>query len=246
MAEKKIKVGFENLPAPIVEDLRGDMSTRVVKPHVYHVTELVYCLRKAWYRRVHPERGEWNVKSLWNICRGNTFDGRWTPLFDIHQRNYRVKRRGTTISGTLDFVYEEVAGRFLYDLKMPASTFYKKREGAGQGYRRQVQAYLALAHANGELLDVCQSRVLMVAEDVVVEEVEEWTDMLDTFLWPRAFALDSALKDKDSSGLPGPEEEWECSPEYCPADVDFRIEGALAGTVPALTPLAGASQEEPV
>ncbi|MCW4049150.1 MAG: hypothetical protein NWE89_05370 [Candidatus Bathyarchaeota archaeon] len=231
------KVGFEHLPDPIVCHLKKSVKYRLPKTHVYHVTELIYCLRKAYYRRVHPKQATFNTRSLWNIYRGFTFDRQWSPLFKINQKTYTVTRDGISIRGTLDFVYDDGNGDILYDLKMPASTFYKKREGAGQGYRRQVQAYLALGHANRELLDVCRSRVLMVAEEVVVEEVEEWTNMLDSFLWSRAFALDAALNDKDPSGLPGPEEEWECLPEYCSADIDFRIEGARAGVVPALNPL---------
>ena len=220
-----LKVGFENLPAPIVSHLRDAMTMRHAQPHVYHVTELIRCLRLAWYRRTYPEQVKWSVKSLLNIYRGSIYDARWTPLFKVHQKNYRAKRRGVTITGTLDFVYEGI----LYDLKMPTVITYKKIYGAGQGYRRQVQAYLSLAHANGELLDVHRARVLMVAGDVVVEEVAEWTDMLDSWPWPRAFLLDSALNSGDPSLLVGPEESWECREEFCPADVDFRIKCAYQG-----------------
>lgn len=227
VTENKIKVGFENLPTPIVEYLQGDVSVRHPQPHRYHVTEIIYCLMKAWYRRMHPERSTWTTRSLWNISRGNTFDQEWTSLFEVHQKNYRVKRQGITVTGTLDFVYDDGGGDILYDLKMPASTFYKRRGGAGLGYRRQVQSYLALAHANGELLDVHRARVLMVAGDVVVEEVEEWLGMLDSWLWPRAEALDAALGVGTPAGLPVAEEGWECGadPEgvpYCSADQFFR------------------------
>ena len=222
-----IKVGFENLPTPITIHLQDAVTTRPAQPHVYHVTELTGCLRKAWYRRVYPERVEWTLRSLWNIYRGITFDKKWTSLFEIHQKTYRVKRQGVTVTGTCDFVYDAGDGLVLYDLKMPASTFYRKREGAGQGYRRQVQAYLALAHANGELTDIHRARILMVAEDVVVEEVEEWTDMLDTYLWPRAELLDAAFSVGSPVGLPAAGEGWECGGDsegvsYCPADSFFR------------------------
>lgn len=227
MTETKIKVGFEHLPAPIVQHLQKTIFTRPVKPHHYHVTEIIYCLMKAWYRRTHPERTRWTTRSLWNICRGNTFDKKWTPLFGVHQKNYRVTKGGITITGTSDFLYNDGDGDVLYDLKMPASTFFKKREGAGQGYRHQVQAYLALAHDNGELTDTHRARVLMVAEDVVVEEVEEWEDMLDEYLWPRAQALDMALQAGVPTNLPSTKETWECNADsegipYCPADHFFR------------------------
>ena len=173
MTETKIKVGFEHLPAPIIQHLKKHISTRLTKPHYYHISELIYCLMKAWYRRTYPQRINWTTRSLWNVYRGTIFDKKWTPLFGVYQKNYKVEKGGIVISGTLDFIYNDGDGDILYDLKMPSSTFFKKREGAGQGYRHQVQAYLALAHANGELTDIHRARVLMVAEDVVVEEVEE-------------------------------------------------------------------------
>jgi len=182
---------------------------------------------KAWYRRTYPQRINWTTRSLWNVYRGTIFDKKWTPLFGVYQKNYKVEKGGIVISGTLDFIYNDGDGDILYDLKMPSSTFFKKREGAGQGYRHQVQAYLALAHANGELTDIHRARVLMVAEDVVVEEVEEWEDMLDAYLWPRAQALDMALQAGVPVNLPATKETWECSSDsegipYCPADHFFR------------------------
>ena len=223
-----VKVGFENLPAPIVLHLQGSITAWPVQPHVYHVTEIIYCLRRAWYKRTHPERVEWSVRSLWNVYRGSTFDNKWTSLFKIHQKNYRAKRRGVTITGTLDFVYDDGGGPILYDLKMPVNIELKKIYGASQGYRRQVQAYLALAHHNRELTDVHVARVLMVGgSGVVVEDVSEWTDILDAYLWPRAFILDAALRAGSPVSLPPAEEGWECGvdPEgvpYCPADPYFR------------------------
>lgn len=223
----KVKVGFEHLPAPIVLHLQDSITTWTIQPHVYHVTSLIYCLRKAWYRRTHPERVEWSLRSLWNVYRGSTFDYKWTPLFKIHQKNYRAKRHGIIISGTLDFIYDDGEGPILYDLKMPVNVESKKVYGAGQGYRRQVQAYLALAHHNRQLTDVHSARVLMVGSDVVVEDVPEWTDMLDAYLWPRAFVLDAALRAGSPTSLPPSEDGWECGvdPEgvpYCPADSHFR------------------------
>lgn len=221
------RVGFGLLPKPIISHLEDALVTWPVQPHVYHVTELVRCLRQSWYRRVYPERVKWTVKSLWNIYRGNLFDQKLTSLFEVHQKNYKIKKDGITISGTLDFVYDNGEGPVLYDLKMPASTFYRKREGAGQSYQRQVQAYLALGHVNGELLDVHRCRVLMVAGDVVVEDVPEWVNILDEYLLPRAFALDHALGVGSPAGLPVSEEGWECACDsegvpYCPADSFFR------------------------
>ncbi len=222
-----IKIGFEWLPEPIKKHLRDNITSWPIRPHIYHVTEIIYCLRKAWYKRTHPERVKWNIRSLWNIYRGSAFDRKWTSLFPLHQKNYRATRRGVTITGTMDFLYDDGDGPILYDLKMPANTYSKKTYGAGQGYRHQVQAYLALAHHNRELLDVHRARVLMVGADVVVEDVPEWTDMLDAYLWPRAFILDAALSAGSPVSLLPAEKGWECGvdPEgvqYCPANPYFR------------------------
>lgn len=218
-----IKTGFELLPKPIADHIRSSIKSRENIPHVYHISELVYCLRKSYFRRVHLGRENRNLRGSWNIYRGSTFDSLWTPLFEINQHTLRVSRQGITIVGTFDFIYDDGLGPVLYDLKMPASTFFKIKSGAGLGNRRQVQAYLSLAHANGVHIDIHHVRVLMVAADIVVEEIEEWPNMLNSWLWPRAFLLDDALNRRDPTALRGPESPWECNPEYCPADVDFRI-----------------------
>ena len=214
--------GLEYLPRPIIDYLRRSVHERPKIPHVYHVTELLYCLRKAYYRRKFPD-GNYSLKSLWNIHRGSTFDGQWSPLFEVNQETFTVHRGGVTIQGTFDFLWVDQDEPVLYDLKMPASTYYKKQSGAGPFYVRQVQAYLAMAHANGEYLDVHRGRILMLAEDLVIEEVAEDAEILD-YLWSRAFKLDHALSAEDPSTLMGPEESWECSKDYCESSEDFRRE----------------------
>jgi len=92
----------------------------------------------------------------------------------------------------------------------------------------------------------------MVGSDVVVEDVSEWTDMLDAYLWPRAFVLDAALRAGSPVSLPPAEEGWECGidPEgvpYCPADPHFRktCEMAKRGRKPVVS-VRGPSEPEPL
>jgi len=210
-----IKIGFKHVPAPIVEHIRKVVKERLDIPKVYHVTEACYCLRKAFFKRRFPDVA-WrhlcdNLKSMFNIYRGRLFDDAWTPLFNINQKTLMVRRYGICFIGTLDFVYDGV----LYDLKVPNSTFYKKRNGADLGYRRQVQTYLAMAHSQGLLLDVNRCCVMMYAEDMVFDWVEPDDGILDWVL-ERAKLLDEALEKGDVSGLKGPEMRWECDPDYCP------------------------------
>jgi hypothetical protein len=55
------------------------------------------------------------------------------------------------------------------------------------------------------------------------------SDMLDLWLWPRAFLLDAALNSKDPSILQGSEEGWKCREEFCSASTDFRIKCVYEG-----------------
>jgi len=215
LSDENIKTGLEHVPAPIVEHVRRVVGERPNLPKVYHITEVCYCLRKAFFKRLFPDKA-WrhlcgNLKSLFNIYRGRLFDDVWTRQFKVNQRTLLVRGKGVFIVGTLDFVWDGV----LYDLKVPNSTFYKKRNGAGLGYRRQVQAYLAMAHSKGQLLDVHRCCVMMYAEDMVFDWVEPDDKILDWIL-ERAQRLDEALEKSDVSGLEGPEMGWECNPDYCP------------------------------
>ena len=60
-----------------------------------------------------------------------------------------------------------------------------------------------------------------MADDIVIEEVEENDAILD-WVWDRIILLDQAVKTNDPSILIGPEMGWECNELYCEADSDFR------------------------
>lgn len=216
-----MKIGLEYLPQPIKDYLRRSVGRRPQLPHIYHVTELIYCLRKAYWRRVNPDSDGFSLKSQWNIFRGKTFDHLWSPLFEYNQGTYVVHRGGVSIQGTFDFLLAHDGEIYLYDLKMPASVYYSKNRGASEHYKIQVKAYLALAHTNGKLHGVHKARVMMLAEDLVIDEVEEDDDVLG-WLWERAFFLDHAITSHSLTNLPGPEYNWECNPDYCPASPEYR------------------------
>ena len=226
----KILIGMENLPTPIVDHLREALGgDRPNYDHVYHVTEVLYCLRKAYYNRVSTGKKEFDLESLWNIYRGATFDALWSPLFDTNQENYKITRtneqgRTVTRTGTSDFnwIDEESMEGVLYDLKMPKNLYFKKKNGAGKFYTEQVQTYLGMAHELGKHQNIHRCRVLMLADDLVIDEIPENDGMLDV-VFERAFALDKALEEVDPDNLVGPEEKWECNSKYCPGDVKYRL-----------------------
>ena len=213
--EGRLVIGFDALPQPIIDGLQRRVHERPDLPQVYHISELVYGLKKAFYRRKFPELDSFSLDSLLSIFRGQLFDGALTPLFQVNQRSYVVHRGNVTITGTFDFLWQDDEGTLtLFDLKMPKSVYYKRLKGATQGNVRQVQSYLAMAHANGELLDVHQCGVLMIAEYPVQQFVTE-DDAILPWLWNRAFALDHALTVGSPKALSCPEEKWECDAKYC-------------------------------
>lgn len=228
-----ILIGIEHLPTPIITHMRRTLNNRPMIEHVYHITELIYCLRKAYYRRLSKideyEIPEIDKKGLWNIYRGNTYDNLWSPLFKTNQRTYVISRerenRKIFITGTLDFVWvdEQDLEKVLYDLKMPSTIFYRKKEGAGMFYTHQVQGYLGMAHEKGELTDVHRCRVMMLADDLVIAEVKENDKILD-YITDRAWLLDDAVITKNPDILTGPEGTWECLEEYCPGSIEWRLE----------------------
>lgn len=218
--DTSIQIGIQVLPKPILAHIHRCIKDRPNIPHVYHVTDLLYCLHKEYYKRKNPGQNNFTDESAFNIYRGQTFDKLWSILFDVNQETYTIQRDGVTVSGTFDFLYDDLGEEYLYDLKMPASVFYRKQKGAGKFYKQQVQAYLAIVHANGMHLHIKKARVLMIAEDFVADQVEGDDDAILKYLWKRAFILDGALNKESPKTLPfvdksDPEEGWQCNPEYC-------------------------------
>ena len=222
----KVIVGVEALPKRIKEYLVSQLNYRPSIPRVYHISSLTGCLRKYYYRIMHPDECGFNLESSFHIFRGNIFDRALTSIFPIHQKNYIATKNGITISGTLDMIAhdEELNERILYDLKAPKSTVYLKKGTGRLGYKRQVLGYLCLAKISGELTDISRCRVLSIADDVIIHEYMEDPLILDSFFWPRAFILEASIRAKTSSFIHGPEESWECNKRFCPASDEFRKE----------------------
>lgn len=226
---RKMLIGIEHLPTPIKTHLSRMVQTRPFIQSVYHVTEILYCLRKAYWRRMGGKNNI-DLMGLWNIYRGSTFDNAWSPLFEHNQHTLKSERihpetdELLTLTGTLDFIWvdESNLDRILYDLKMPKNIFYKRQYGAGKAYTGQVQTYLGMAHENNIYTDVHRCRVMMLADDLVIDEIPENPQMLDK-MWDRVFLYHKAIKEKNPNLLRGPEESWECSELYCPGNVEWRL-----------------------
>lgn len=212
MEKGKMETGIQVLPKPIQQHIQQSIRGRAMIPHVYHVTELTSgCQRKAFFKRKKATE-KFDLESAYNIDRGSKLDQEWCCLFEINQESLTVTQGGLTVTGTFDFIYDG----FLWDLKRPKTIFYKKRDGVGLYYQRQVQAYLSILHHQGRYMEIAQAKVLMAAEDCLAETVDGDDENLWNLIWQRAFALDNALKRGSYKALDCSEcPEWECSEKYC-------------------------------
>ncbi|MDP6641010.1 MAG: hypothetical protein QF381_01010 [Nitrososphaerales archaeon] len=209
-----IETGYDLIPKPILEYVKNRNKKRPIIPHKYHVSSIVGCLVKEYYRRTIG--GEIiAIPALLNMLRGTLFDEVFTPLFEKNQKRYDVTRGKITLTGQYDFVWDGS----LWDLKIPKSVFFRKESGAGPHYINQGKTYLAFAHYHGDLLDVNKIRILMIAGDGVVRETVEGDDenIMNT-MFARASAVDEDLarkKIKNILQFSVPEESWECGSQIC-------------------------------
>jgi hypothetical protein len=129
---------LEDLPKPIQDHIlkNTNFDDYIAKPNTYSVTDLLYCLRKTYFKKYHPKPT--TLESAFNLYRGKVFDQLWTPLFKHNQVRctHRIKNYPITISGKYDFIDEK---GILTELKTAKSLFYINE--AGPEYIKQVRFY---------------------------------------------------------------------------------------------------------
>ena len=131
-------MSLENLPQPIKDTILKTVNYNDYeeKPNTFPITSLLYCLRKAYFKKYHPKPT--TLESAFNLYRGKIFDQLWTPLFKHNQVRctHKVKNYPITISGKYDFIDEK---GILTDLKTAKSLYYINE--AGSEYVKQVRFY---------------------------------------------------------------------------------------------------------
>ncbi len=129
---------LEELPKPIKDQIMRSANSDdyVSKPNTYSVTELLYCVRKSYYKRTQPK--PMVLEQAFNLYRGKVFDNLWTPLFKHNQvrSTYRCRNIPITISGKYDFIDENGV---LVDLKTTKSLYFINEPGLE--YVKQVRFY---------------------------------------------------------------------------------------------------------
>lgn len=202
-------MGLEDLPAPIQDHIRQVVGADYpVRPGSYHVTELLYCMRKCWLRRLHPEDKEKDLGGDYNLYRGKMFDKAWTHLFRRHQ--IRVTHRipdGPVIVGKFDFVWDDA----VWDLKTIKNLhFIKKANKPHDQDVRQVQFY-----AYVENMDKGMLAYVDLGDAVVVPVDCSDEALVDNIRHLEGRALKLAFSCTNSSPAPaeGLANKWECG--YC-------------------------------
>jgi CRISPR/Cas system-associated exonuclease Cas4 (RecB family) len=106
------------------------------KPNTYSLTDLLYCVRKAWFKKRVTK--PLSLESAYNIFRGKLWDETFTPLFPNNQvrTTYKCKNVPITISGIYDFLTSD---NILTDLKTTKNLYFTKE--AAPEYQKQVRFY---------------------------------------------------------------------------------------------------------
>jgi CRISPR-associated exonuclease Cas4 len=177
---------LEDLPKPIKDHIikSSSFDDYVNKPNTYSLTELLYCIRKAYFKRIIPK--QMTLEQAFNLYRGKVFDNLWTPLFRHNQvrSTYRCKSIPITISGKYDFIDENGV---LVDLKTAKSLYYINEPG--YEYIQQVRFYAwlnSIEKAKIVYIDFGDAKVF----DVEVGNCEQLLEELET----KASQLYYALK----------------------------------------------------
>ena len=193
---------LEDLPKEIKEHIIRSANGEDYhnKPNTYSLTELLYCIRKAYYRRTQPKPTK--LEAAFNMYRGKVFDTLWSPLFQHNQvrSTHRCKNIPITISGKYDFLTSD---NILTDLKTTKSLYYVNEPS--EEYKIQVRFYAwlnSIEKAQIVYIDFGDCKVFPV-------EVGDCNDMLEG-LELKAEILYKSLQNKTVPYKPLTALEWMC------------------------------------
>ncbi|RLI81509.1 hypothetical protein DRP04_05975 [Archaeoglobales archaeon] len=203
MSNNVVMEDFELLPA----EIRQHIDETLQKEFEYrygavHVTELLYCLRKAYFRRIGVT-AEQTDKSKWFFYRGLIFDKLWTGIFARNQ--VRVTHRiphGPVIVGRIDFIIRENGEDIICELKTVANRWALK-EGPKEDHVKQVKFYAWCENVQKAQLIYVSFEGVKVYDidcsdvDQVVKELEEYAKLLQHCLVTQQLP-------------PKTERQWEC------------------------------------
>lgn len=187
----------EQIKEEILRQVNGDDYQS--KPNTYSITELLYCLRRAYFRRINPKPTQ--LKSAFNLYRGRIFDQLWSQLFRHNQVRctYRCKNIPITISGKYDFLTND---NVLTDLKTIKTLYYITEPSPEYIIQVRFYAWLnSIEKAQIVYIDFGDCKVFPV-------EVGDCTQLLEE-IESKATILYNALKNNMIPKEKGVE--WQCA-----------------------------------
>lgn len=195
-----------DLPRAIQEHILAQVNDEYTySNNSFNLTELLYCLRKAYFSRT--QKKPLGLESAWFIYRGSMLDEAWTPLFRRNQVRctYRLKNAPAVIVGKYDFLDGENSDT-IYDLKTTKSLHFINE--AKEEHIKQVRFYAWLnAIPKARLLYVDFGDVK--AFDVEVGDCSDLLYELDGKATKLYWALQKGKPPEDS----GPK--WMCKEGVC-------------------------------
>ena len=193
---------LEDLPQPVKDYILEEAHKEYeLKNYRFSISELVYCLKKPFYRRKHPVPAD--ITKAWYFFRGRLFHEAFGKLFPKNEvpMTYRIKGTPIVVSGRLDIMHE---GRII-EFKTTNSLKYVSE--VKPQHRKQAVFYAwcqGLDKAEVIYLDLNNVKKFEVkVEEAVVDEIE----ML-------AKTLYSSIQ-SDTPPPPLNREKWECRKEFC-------------------------------
>jgi len=194
---------FDKLPKEIIDHIvkTAAREYEYYRDESVHVTELVSCLRKAYFRRKLKHLPERTAGDLWYFYRGLIFDELWTGLFPRNQ--VRVTHRifgGPTIVGRIDFIAYE-PDPIIYELKTISSL--RGLDEPHESHVKQVKFYAWCEN-------IPQARIIYVSlEGVKVFDIDcSDSDKVVEEMQMKAMVLYECLKSGEIP--PKTNSTWEC------------------------------------
>ncbi len=207
----------------IVQEVLYRMKDRS-DPHVLHVTEIVWCLNKAYLNRKNKPtlHEDGKIKTNTNyvpivpnsrMVVGNMLH-RWMEMDnkDHHEKVVEVEQNFTKIfiepfmiSGTIDAIYRIIGKQYLIDYKASKGSEVTKSK-----YEMQMSAYYYLMKSKKEisgafLVSIDPQTLAINIEEFTVEQLEKRIPM---FIERSFILIQGILKDEQIYDTP---EKWECA-----------------------------------
>jgi hypothetical protein len=210
-------LAIDDLPNPIKEALLNEangIDNYEAMPNSYHITELVGCIRKAYFRKTLPKKPI-NLETANNFHRGKLWDKDFCSRFRHNQIRvtYRCQKVPISISGHFDFLnQDDPQNPVITDLKAPKTLFYIERDGKpSEHYRQQVLFYCyCTAISKGAVMYWDGAKPLTFPIEVTTETCNKLIEELETKSSLLYFAIKSNKSPPRQCCNP---ESWECS--YC-------------------------------